>query len=90
MPSGTRIRQRPSRARAILETMKIIIVMAFVGIIGSLLSALFFMMRDKGRTRNTVRALSIRVGLSVALFLFLMVSYYMGWIESRGVPIVAP
>jgi hypothetical protein len=48
------------------------------------------MMRDKGRTRNTVRALSIRVGLSVALFLFLMVSYYMGWIESRGVPIGAP
>jgi hypothetical protein len=70
--------------------MKIIIGLAFLGIVGSLVSALYFMMRDQGRTRNTVRALSVRVGLSVALFLFLMFAYYMGWIESRGVPIGAP
>jgi hypothetical protein len=70
--------------------MKIIIGLAFLGIVGSLVSALYFMMRDQGRTRNTVRALSVRVGLSVALFLFLMFAYYMGWIESRGVPIGSP
>jgi len=70
--------------------MKIIIGLVFLGIVGSLVSALYFMMRDQGRTRNTVRALSVRVGLSVALFLFLMLSYYMGWIESRGVPVGGP
>lgn len=69
--------------------MKIIIAVAFVGIIGSLASALFFMMRDKGRTRNTVRALGLRVGLSVALFVFLLISHQMGWIQSHGIPIGA-
>lgn len=67
--------------------MKIIIAFAFLGIVGSLASALFFMMRDKGRTRNTVRALALRVGLSVALFIFLLVSHQMGWIESHGIPV---
>jgi uncharacterized membrane protein len=70
--------------------MRIIIVIAFVGIIASLMSALFFMMRDKGQTRNTVRALGLRVGLSIALFIFILVANQMGWIESRGVPIGTP
>lgn len=67
--------------------MKVVIALGFVAIIGSLLSALFFMMRDKGRTRNTVRALGLRVALSIALFIFLLVSYQLGWIESRGIPV---
>jgi len=67
--------------------MKIVIVLAFAAIIGSLMSALFFMMRDKGRTRNTVRALGVRVGLSIALFLFLLVAHQLGWIQAQGVPI---
>lgn len=67
--------------------MKVVIVLGFVAIIGSLGSALFFMMRDKGRTRNTARALGLRVGLSIALFVFLLVSYQLGWIESRGIPV---
>jgi hypothetical protein len=56
-------------------------------IIGSLMSALFFMMRDKGRTRNTARALGVRVGLSIALFVFLLVAHQLGWIQSRGIPV---
>jgi hypothetical protein len=66
---------------------KIVIALAFMAIIGSLLSALFFMMRDKGRTRNTVRALGFRVGFSIALFVFLLVAHQLGWIQSQGVPI---
>jgi Na+/H+-translocating membrane pyrophosphatase len=62
-----------SGAREILEFMKIIIVIAFVAIIASLMSALFFMMRDKGQSRNTVRALTVRVALSACLFIFLLV-----------------
>lgn len=67
--------------------MKIVIVLAFIGIVGSLASALFFMMRDKGGTRNTVRALSVRVGLSIALFAFVLLSWHMGWIEAKGIPV---
>jgi O-antigen/teichoic acid export membrane protein len=66
---------------------KIVILLAFVAIIASLFSALVFMIRDKGRTRNTVRALGFRVGFSIALFVFLIVAHQLGWIESHGVPI---
>jgi hypothetical protein len=67
--------------------MKWIIAFAFVLIIGSLGSALFFLMRDKGRTRNTARALAVRVGLSVALFVFILLAHQAGWIQSTGVPV---
>jgi hypothetical protein len=67
--------------------MKWIIAFGFVLIIGSLGSALFFLMRDKGQTRNTARALGFRVGFSVALFLFILLSYQAGWIQSTGVPV---
>lgn len=64
--------------------MKIIIAIAFILIIGSLGSALFFVMRDKGRTNRAVNALAMRVGLSVTLFLILLGAYEMGWIAPTG------
>ncbi len=64
--------------------MRIIIVIALVGILFSLGSALFYLMRDKGTTNRTVNALTIRVGISVALFLFILFSYWMGWIAPRS------
>ncbi|MCO5100859.1 MAG: twin transmembrane helix small protein [Burkholderiaceae bacterium] len=67
--------------------MKWIVALAFVLIIGSLASALFFLVRDRGRTRNTMRALGFRVGFSVALFAFILVAQYMGWIHPTGVPV---
>ena len=68
--------------------MKWIIVVAFVLIIGSLASAMIFLIRDRGRTRNTVRALGFRVGFSIALFAFILFAHWMGWIQSTGVPVV--
>ena len=67
--------------------MKWIIVVAFILIVGSLASAMFFLIRDRGRTRNTARALGFRVGFSIALFLLILFANRMGWIESTGVPI---
>lgn len=67
--------------------MKWIIIIAFVLIIGSLASAGFFLVRDRGRTRNTLRALAFRVGFSVALFLFILFAHQMGWIQSTGIPV---
>jgi hypothetical protein len=64
--------------------MRIIIVIAFIGIIVSLGSALVFLVRDHGNSNRTVNALTVRVGLSVALFLFILFSYWMGWIEPRS------
>lgn len=65
--------------------MKIIIVLAFVLILSSLGSALIFLMRDKGKSNRTVKALAYRVGFSVALFLFILASYYFGWIQPTGI-----
>ncbi|KWR90054.1 twin transmembrane helix small protein [Cupriavidus sp. IDO] len=65
--------------------MRIVIIVAFILIIGSLASALFFMMRDRGRTPNMMRSLMFRVGFSIALFLFILFSNWMGWIHSTGI-----
>jgi hypothetical protein len=64
--------------------MKIVVAIAFVLILGSLASALFFLMRDKGRSNRTVHALALRVGLSITLFVLVLVSYKMGWIKPTG------
>lgn len=64
--------------------MKIFIAIAFVLILGSLGSALFFLMRDKGKSNRTVNALAMRVGLSVTLFLLLLGAYKLGWIAPTG------
>lgn len=65
--------------------MRFVIIVAFILIIGSLSSALFFMMRDRGRTPNMMRSLMLRVGFSIALFLFILFSHWMGWIHSTGI-----
>lgn len=64
--------------------MKTFIALAFVGILVALGSALVFLMRDKGATNRTVNALTLRVGLSIGLLLFIWFSYWMGWIEPRS------
>ena len=64
--------------------MKILVAIAFLLIIGSLGSALFFLMRDKGKSNRTVHALAMRGGLSVTLFLLLLGAYTMGWIQPTG------
>lgn len=63
--------------------MRYIVLVIFLMILASLGSALVFLVRDRGESRRTVRALAVRVGLSLALFLLLMISYRMGWITER-------
>lgn len=65
--------------------MRIVVILAFVGIIGSLASALIYLMRDKGDSNRTVNALTVRIGLSIALFLFVLLANYLGWIQSTGI-----
>jgi hypothetical protein len=64
--------------------MRIVVLIFIVLIIGSLGSALIYMMKDRepGSTRM-VKALALRVGFSVTLFLLLMLSYHFGFISQR-------
>ena len=64
--------------------MRIIILFALAGILLSLGSALVYLVRDKGTTNRTVNALTVRVGISVALVRFLRFSSWMGWIQPRS------
>ena len=64
---------------------KIIIVLFMLAILGSLASGLIFMIKDNGSTERTVRALTLRIGLSVFLFLLLMVGIYTGVIKPHGI-----
>ena len=64
---------------------KVIIVMFLLGIIGSLFSGLFFLMKDKGTSERTVRALTVRVSLSVLLFILLMIGFATGVLQPHGI-----
>ena len=64
--------------------MRIIVAIVFIGIIYSLGSALVYLMRDTGNSRRMVKALTIRIGLSALLFLFVLAAYRMGWIHPTG------
>jgi hypothetical protein len=66
--------------------MKIVAIIVLVAILGSLGSALVFLVKDGGKTKRTVNALTVRIGLSVVLFLFLMFGYYMGWFVPNARP----
>jgi hypothetical protein len=71
-----------------------IIAVALLGILAALATAGLFMLRRgrgegdaEGRTdKRMARALAARVALSVALFLFILFAYWMGWITPTGVP----
>jgi hypothetical protein len=63
--------------------MRYLVIGVFVLIVASLFSALFFIYRDRGDSTRALKALALRVGLSVGLFAFLMLAYYFGWIRER-------
>jgi Protein of unknown function (DUF2909) len=63
--------------------MRLAVLAVLLMIVASLGSAIFFMMRDRGNSKRMVKALAIRVGLSVALFVALMAGYYFGLIPGR-------
>jgi hypothetical protein len=71
--------------------MKYVIGIAFVGIIAALTMAGVFMMREgrggRPKSGNMMRALAVRVGLSILLFAFILLSYWLGWIHPTGVPL---
>jgi hypothetical protein len=64
--------------------MRIIVLLFMVFILASLASALYYLIKDKGQSDRTVRMLTVRVGLSLALFLLLMGGYYFGLIPQNG------
>jgi hypothetical protein len=64
--------------------MKIVILVLLFAVLVSLFSGLYFVYKDKGTTNRAVISLTIRIVLSVLVFLILIGSYYFGWIPQQG------
>jgi len=64
---------------------KLVIVGVLIAILYSLGSALFYMVKSGGRDDRTVKSLTIRVALSVGLFILLLVAAALGWIKPHGI-----
>jgi len=71
--------------------MKIVIACALLAIVVALAFAGRAMLQDgrdgQPKSNSMVKALALRVGLSIALFVFVLVSYKMGWIHPTGIPV---
>lgn len=63
--------------------MKIIVVILLLAVVVSLFSGLFFLYKDKGKSSRVVNSLTLRVALSISLFLLLMISYYFGFFPAK-------
>ena len=63
--------------------MKTLVVVMLLLVVGSLFSALYFMYRDKGKSKRMVTALTFRIALSVSIFFVLIGSYYFGLIPHK-------
>lgn len=64
--------------------MKIVVILGLVAVVVALFSALVFLYRDRGTGNRVVIALAVRVGLSISVVAFLLVSYWLGWIGPGG------
>ena len=64
---------------------KAVVVIMLLVIVGSLMSALVFLYKDQGRGTRTAKALTVRITLSITLFLLLMAGYYFGIIPAGGI-----
>jgi len=63
--------------------MKITLVVLLVLVLLSLFAGLYFMYQDKGKSRRTVIALTIRVALSVTIFVIVVTGFLMGWLPGK-------
>ena len=74
-----------------MHRMKIVFLLAIGAIVLALALAGRALLRDgrdgRPKSNRMLHALALRVGLSVALFVFILVAYKMGWIQPTGVPI---
>lgn len=73
--------------------MTVVIVIALLGILAALASAGVFMLKrpkqgapQQAADKRMARALAVRVGLSVTIFLLILLAWKLGWISPKGLP----
>ena len=61
-----------------MDPIKLLVVILLCAIVGSLGKAMFHLSSGPEASAQTARALTFRIGLSIALFLVLMLAWYFG------------
>ena len=69
---------------------KIIILVLLGLVLLSLAAGMFSLINDRGDSNRTVKFLTVRIALSILVFIFIGVSFYMGWIQPHGIVPPAP
>ncbi len=64
---------------------KLIVIVLLIAAVVSLARALMSLVRNEGKSGKTMRALAWRVGFSAMVFVFILVSMLMGWIQPHDV-----
>ena len=64
---------------------KIIVIVLLGFVLFSLGSALYYLMRDTGNSTKSLKALTWRIGLSMGIFVLLLLGTHFGWISPHGV-----
>jgi hypothetical protein len=67
-----------------MDPIRLVVIAVLVAIVASLGTALYHLATGKGDSSKMVRSLTLRVALSVALFLLLMIAWRLGWIHPHG------
>lgn len=60
--------------------LRVLVILLLLAIVGSLFSGLFYLYRDRGASERTVKVLTLRIGLSIALFILLLLAFRFGLI----------
>jgi uncharacterized membrane protein len=64
---------------------KIMVIALMVAVFVSLATALYFLIQDRNTSQSMVTSLTIRIALSVLVFLLLLLGYTLGWIHPHGI-----
>jgi hypothetical protein len=64
---------------------KYLIVAVLIAIVVSLGMGLFFLLTDKGESKRMVHSLTVRIGLSLVLFVLLFIAWYFGLLQPHPV-----
>ncbi|MER2541323.1 MAG: twin transmembrane helix small protein [Azonexus sp.] len=60
--------------------LRVLVILLLLAIVGSLFSGLVFLYRDRGASERTAKVLTLRIGLSIALFILLLLGFRFGLI----------
>ena len=64
---------------------KLAVVILLLVIIASLASALVYLVKDQGTTKRTLNALTLRIALSLVVFVLLMIGFATGLLTPHGI-----